>query len=61
MMSTPENLRQHTVDFHNWVTVASAGGDFAIADGAMVPPQGPGLGLAVDPLAFDEPLFSCKL
>ena len=35
MLSTPENLRQHTVDFHNWVTVSNARADFRIADGAM--------------------------
>lgn len=61
MLSVPEHLRQHTVDFHNWVTVANASGEFAIKDGAMTPPQGPGLGLTVDPGAFGEPLFSCSL
>lgn len=58
LLSTPENLRQHTVDFHNWVTVSNARGEFAIADGSMVPPQGPGLGLDIDAKAFGEPIFS---
>ena len=58
MLSTPENLRQHTVDFHNWVTVANAAGDFAIAGGRMIPPAGPGLGLDVDRASLGEPIFS---
>lgn len=58
MMSTPENLRQHTVDFHNWVTVSNAAGAFAIAGGRMTPPDGPGLGVSVDPSAFGQPLFT---
>lgn len=57
MLSTPENLRQHTVDFHNWVTVANARADFSIADGVMTPPNGPGLGVEVDAAVFGEPIF----
>jgi L-alanine-DL-glutamate epimerase-like enolase superfamily enzyme len=57
MLSTPENLRQHTVDFHNWVTVSNARADFAIANGAMTPPAGLGLGVDVDPELFGEPIF----
>ncbi len=57
MLSTPENLRQHTVDFHNWVTVSNARADFRIADGAMTPPVGPGLGVEVDAKALGEPIF----
>lgn len=57
MLSTPEGLRQHTVDFHNWVTVSNARAEFAIADGAMTPPSGPGLGVEVDVAAFGEPIF----
>lgn len=59
LLSTPENLRQHTVDFHNWVTVSNARGAFAIADGVMRIPEGPGLGLDVDPAVFGEPIFAC--
>ena len=59
LLSTPEALRQHTVDFHNWVTVANARGDFAIADGTMRLPDGPGLGLEVDTSAFGAPVFAC--
>ena len=61
MLSTPVELRQHTVDFHNWVTVSNARAQFRIADGEMAPPVGPGLGVEVDVAAFGEPIFACKL
>jgi L-alanine-DL-glutamate epimerase-like enolase superfamily enzyme len=61
MLSTPETLRQHTVDFHNWVTVSNAKADFRIADGAMVIPVGPGLGIEVDANTLGEPVFACQL
>jgi L-alanine-DL-glutamate epimerase-like enolase superfamily enzyme len=57
MMSTPETLRQHTVDFHNWVTVANARADFRIAKGRMTPPAGPGLGIDVDETVLGDPVF----
>ena len=57
MLSTPEILRQHTVDFHNWVTVSNAKADFRIADGEMMLPSGPGLGVEVDIEALGEPVF----
>lgn len=60
MLSTPENLRQHTVDFHNWVTVANARGDFRIAGGEMAPPDGPGLGVDVDARVFGAPVFTAR-
>ena len=60
MLSTPEGLRQHTVDFHNWVTVSNARAEFRIADGRMTLPDGPGLGVEVDPTALGEPIFSCS-
>lgn len=59
LLSTPEHLRQHTVDFHNWVMVANARGEFAISGGVMALPGGPGLGLDVDPDMFGDPLFAC--
>lgn len=59
MLSTPEGLRQHTVDFHNWVTVSNARADFRIAGGKMSPPTGSGLGVEVDRAALGEPVFSC--
>lgn len=60
MLSTPEALRQHTVDFHNWVTVSNARAEFRIADGAMTLPGGPGLGVEVDVAALGEPVFACN-
>lgn len=60
LLSTPEGLRQHTVDFHNWVTVSNGRGEFAITDGMMDIPGGPGLGLDVDPTSFGEAIFDCK-
>ena len=59
MLSTPEALREHTVDFHNWVTVSNAKADFRIADGRMTLPDGLGLGVEVDKAALGEPIFSC--
>ena len=60
MLSTPEGLRQHTVDFHNWVTVSNARADFTIANGQMTLPDGPGLGVQVDKAALGDPIFTCK-
>ncbi|MEW9806589.1 mandelate racemase/muconate lactonizing enzyme family protein [Mesorhizobium sp. ZMM04-5] len=60
MLSTPEGLRQHTVDFHNWVTVANAKADFRIAGGSMALPGGPGLGIEVDRNALGDPVFSAS-
>jgi cis-L-3-hydroxyproline dehydratase len=57
MLSTPEGLRQHTVDFHNWVTVSNARADFSVADGRMTVPDGPGLGVEVDRAALGAPIF----
>ncbi|MCR5858551.1 mandelate racemase/muconate lactonizing enzyme family protein [Mesorhizobium sp. J428] len=61
LLSTPEGLRQHTVDFHNWVTVSNARADFRIANGHMTPPGGPGLGVEVDTTVFGRPLFEYAL
>ncbi|MCX7304591.1 MAG: mandelate racemase/muconate lactonizing enzyme family protein [Hyphomicrobiales bacterium] len=58
MLSTPQELRQHTVDFHNWVTVANARAAFTIANGKMCLPTAPGLGVEVDRMALGEPMFS---
>ncbi len=59
LLSTPALLRQHTVDFHNWVTVANGTADFTIVGGNIIPPSGPGLGVDVDPAVFGEPVFRC--
>ncbi|HTV69768.1 MAG TPA: mandelate racemase/muconate lactonizing enzyme family protein [Rhizobiaceae bacterium] len=57
MLSVPENLRNHTVDFHNWVTVSNARAEFRITKGMMEPPLGSGLGVDVDLKALGEPIF----
>jgi L-alanine-DL-glutamate epimerase-like enolase superfamily enzyme len=44
-LSTPEELRVHAVDFHNWVTVSNATGMPPSEDGRMRAPEGPGLGV----------------
>lgn len=59
MLSTPQGLRQHTVDFQNWVTVSNAKADFKIANGQMSIPTGPGLGVEVDRATLDDPIFVC--
>jgi L-alanine-DL-glutamate epimerase-like enolase superfamily enzyme len=47
MLSTPEAVRFHTVDFMNWVTVRNADGMPATAEGFISAPTAPGLGLSV--------------
>jgi L-alanine-DL-glutamate epimerase-like enolase superfamily enzyme len=44
-LSTPEELRIHTVDFNAWVTVGNATGMPPAADGRLTLPDGPGLGV----------------
>jgi L-alanine-DL-glutamate epimerase-like enolase superfamily enzyme len=57
-LSTPASARTHTVDFHNWVTVANGTADLVCHDGRMTAPTGPGLGITVDPGLLGEPLFT---
>ena len=57
-MSTPESARAHTVDFHNWVTVANGVTGMTCDGGVMTAPTAPGLGVDVDPDVFGEPLFA---
>lgn len=56
MGSTPARHRTHTVDFMNWVTVRNATGMPATRDGALVPPDGAGLGVEADVEALGEPI-----
>jgi L-alanine-DL-glutamate epimerase-like enolase superfamily enzyme len=57
MQSVPEHGRQHTVDFHNWVTVSHATADFDCRNGSFTAPQGPGLGIEVQEERLGEPFF----
>jgi len=57
-LSTPAAVRTHTVDFHNWVSVANGTGDLCCHDGRMSAPTRPGLGIDVDAEALGAPLFA---
>lgn len=59
-ISTPEARRQHTVDFHNWVTVSNGRGMPPTSGGLLRAPSGPGLGIAVDLAALGSPFFECS-
>jgi cis-L-3-hydroxyproline dehydratase len=54
-LSTPEELRIHTVDFNAWVTVGNADGMPQAEGGKLRAPDGPGLGVAVRPDELGEP------
>jgi L-alanine-DL-glutamate epimerase-like enolase superfamily enzyme len=54
-LSTPEELRIHTVDFNAWVTVGNASGMPPALDGRLYAPEGPGLGVDVQREALGEP------
>lgn len=56
-LGTPPSSRTHTVDFHNWVTVANGTGDLLCEGGTMSAPTGPGLGIDVHQQALGQPLF----
>jgi L-alanine-DL-glutamate epimerase-like enolase superfamily enzyme len=56
-LSTPEARRQHTVDFHNWVTASNGRGLPPTSGGLLRVPDGPGLGVVVDLSALGEPLL----
>ena len=54
-LSTPEELRIHTVDFNAWVAVGNATGMPSAVDGKLRAPEGPGLGVEVQLEALGEP------
>ncbi len=56
-ISTPAERRQHTVDFHNWVTVSNGTGLPGTEGGLLRAPAGPGLGIDVDLASLGEPIF----
>jgi L-alanine-DL-glutamate epimerase-like enolase superfamily enzyme len=57
-LSTPEELRIHTVDFNAWVTVGNATGMPVAEAGRLRAPDGPGLGVEVQLEALGEPFGS---
>lgn len=56
-LSTPEELRVHTVDFHNWVTVSNATGMPPSEGGRMQAPEAPGLGVEPRLEVLGEPFL----
>ena len=56
-VSTPNQSRTHTVDFHNWVTVSNGVADLRCQNGTMTAPDSAGLGVDVDVAALGEPLL----
>lgn len=58
-LSTPQELRLHTVDFHNWKSVSNAAGIPDVVDGCMRAPVGPGLGVTPRRDVIGDPLFVC--
>jgi L-alanine-DL-glutamate epimerase-like enolase superfamily enzyme len=56
-LSTPQEHRLHSVDFHNWVTVSNADGLPPIEAGRMAAPRAPGLGVQPRKEAFGASLF----
>ena len=56
-LSTPEQYRLHTVDFHNWVTLGHGDGIPPTRDGLLFPPSGPGLGITVRAADLGAPIF----
>ncbi|MDX6630857.1 MAG: cis-L-3-hydroxyproline dehydratase [Gaiellales bacterium] len=54
-LSTPEELRVHTVDFNAWVTVGNATGMPPAKGGRLRAPEGPGLGVEVQLDVLGEP------
>ena len=57
-LSTPEELRIHTVDFNAWVSVGNATGMPPAEAGRLRAPDGPGLGVEVQLEALGEPFGS---
>jgi len=57
-LSTPEALRLHTVDFHNWVTRSNARGIPPTADGKITMGGAPGLGVEVLEDSLGAPFLS---
>jgi cis-L-3-hydroxyproline dehydratase len=57
-LSTPEQLRIHTVDFTSWITNDHATGMPAPTAGTITPPHGAGLGLQPQLEKLGEPFYT---
>lgn len=56
-LSTPHELRAHTYDFAEFVTVSNAVGLPAIVEGSRQAPEGPGLGVTLRHEVLGEPFL----
>ena len=59
-LSTPEELRTHTYDFAEFVTVSNAEGLPAIVDGSRRAPEGAGLGVTLRREVLGEPFLDIR-
>jgi L-alanine-DL-glutamate epimerase-like enolase superfamily enzyme len=59
-LSTPEALRLHTVDFHNWVTRSNARGIPPTSGGTITMGNAPGLGVEVIEESLGDPFLRLK-
>jgi hypothetical protein len=57
-LSTPEALRLHTCDFHNWVTVSNARGMPAAIGGTISAGHAAGLGVTLLVESFGAPILA---
>ena len=57
-LSTPEQQRFHTCDFHNWVTVSNARGIPPVEHGTITVGHAPGLGVEPSVETFGPSFFS---
>lgn len=56
-LSTPEERRLHAIAFHEWVTVKTASNAPPVTGSRMGIPDGPGLGIDVDPDLLGKPFL----
>ncbi|WP_027164539.1 mandelate racemase/muconate lactonizing enzyme family protein [Mesorhizobium sp. WSM3224] len=56
-LSTPEERRLHAIAFHEWVTVRTATNKPPVTGSRLGIPDGPGLGIDVDPSLLGKPFF----
>ncbi|WP_027230137.1 mandelate racemase/muconate lactonizing enzyme family protein [Phyllobacterium sp. UNC302MFCol5.2] len=56
-LSTPEERRLHAIAFHEWVTVRTARNAPPVVGSRMGVPDGPGLGIDVDPDLLGKPFL----
>jgi cis-L-3-hydroxyproline dehydratase len=60
-LSTPEEYRLHAIAFHEWVTLRTASNAPPVAGNFMGIPDGPGLGIDVQPSLLGTPFLEVSL